>query len=357
MSRGTVAIAAGGTGGHVFPGLAVAAALQERGWRVVWIGTRGGLEARAVPEAGLEVAWLEVRGLRGKGRLAAVAAPARLLRAVAAAAAILRRQRVDVVLGMGGYVAGPAGLAARATRRPLVVHEQNARAGLTNRVLARLARRVLTGFPEALGERGRWVGNPTRARLHEVPPPAARLARREGPPRVLVLGGSQGARALNRGVPAALAEYAGQAPQVRHQAGTRTLAEAQEAYRSAGVAAEVMPFIDDMAEAYAWADLVIARAGALTVAELAAVGAASVLVPLPWAVDDHQSANAEQLRRAGAARIVPQPALEAGELAGELAGLLADRRRLQGMAEAARTVACPEAAARVAAACQEVADE
>ncbi|ABM62855.1 undecaprenyldiphospho-muramoylpentapeptide beta-N-acetylglucosaminyltransferase [Halorhodospira halophila] len=356
MSVRTVAIAAGGTGGHVYPGLAVADALRERGHRVVWLGTRAGLEGRVVPAAGLDAEWLEIGGMRGKGLATIAALPWRLGRAVAVAGAALRRQRPDVVLGMGGYVAGPVGLAARLAGRPLIIHEQNARAGMTNRFLARLGHRVLTGFPDALGARSEWVGNPIRTRIHRLESPQERYARREGAPRVLVLGGSQGARALNRYVPQALSAIGGGQPQVLHQAGELTLEEARTEYGRAGLdGAEVVPFIEDMAGAYAWADLVVARSGALTVAELAAAGVPAVLVPLPWAVDDHQTANAEWLCAAGAARRLLQPDLEQGALGPVLAELLGDRRRLAEMGEAARGVARPDATDRVATICEEVA--
>ncbi len=354
MSALTVAIAAGGTGGHVYPGVAVAEVLQRRGHRVVWLGTCQGLEGRVVPAAGLASEWLEIGGLRGKGPRALAALPGRLGRAVAVASRALRRWQPDVVLGMGGYVAGPVGLAARLGRRPLVVHEQNARAGLTNRTLARLSQRALTGFPGALGGRGEWTGNPARAAIHALAAPQQRYAGRTGPPRLLVLGGSQGARALNRAVPRAVAE-AGQAPQILHQAGEATLEEARTGYHEAGVRAEVVPFIEDMAGAYGWADLVVARAGALTVAELAAAGVPAVLVPLPWAADDHQTANAAQLREVGAARVVPQAEVEEGALAQLLPSLLADRERLAGMAGVARSAARPDAAERIATVCEEVA--
>ncbi|MFP4648333.1 MAG: undecaprenyldiphospho-muramoylpentapeptide beta-N-acetylglucosaminyltransferase [Halorhodospira sp.] len=355
MSGLTVAIAAGGTGGHVYPGLVVAELLQQRGHRVVWLGTRYGLEARVVPAAGLASEWLEIGGLRGKGMATLLALPWRLARAVAVAARALRRWQPDVVLGMGGYVAGPAGLAARLSGRPLVVHEQNARAGMTNRFLARLGQQVLTGFPGALGERGEWVGNPVRAAIHALEAPQMRYAGRQGPPRLLVLGGSQGARALNRAVPAALAQAHGEAPQVLHQAGEATLEEARAGYARAGLTAEVVPFIEDMAAAYGWADLVLARAGALTVAEIAAAGVPAVLVPLPWAVDDHQRANARTLHDVGAAQVLPQRELEEGALTGLLASLLGDRDRLTRMAVAARTAARPGAAERMADVCEGVA--
>ena len=352
-----VMIAAGGTGGHVFPALAVAEALAARGARVDWVGTARGLEARLVPEAGLPLHTLPVRALRGRGAAAWLAAPFALARPLAAALALVRRLRPQVVLGMGGYAAGPAGLAAWLMRRPLVVHEQNAVPGLTNRLLAPLARRVLAGFPDAFppGPRVEVTGNPVRAAIAALPPPEARWAARSGPPRLLVLGGSQGARALNEALPAALARLGpGERPEVRHQAGARAVEAVRAAYAHAGVAAEVTAFVEDMAEAYGWADLVVARAGALTVAELAAAGLGALLVPYPHAVDDHQRANARWLERAGAAEVVREP-LDPERLAGRLRALLADRAGLLARAQAARRLARPDAAARVAEACLEAA--
>jgi UDP-N-acetylglucosamine--N-acetylmuramyl-(pentapeptide) pyrophosphoryl-undecaprenol N-acetylglucosamine transferase len=288
-----VLIVAGGTGGHVFPALAVASALRERGVEVTWLGTRRGMEAKRVPEAGFPLDWVEVRGLRGKGVVGWLLAPFRLLRALIQALAVMRRRAPDVVLGMGGFVSGPGGLAARLSGRPLVIHEQNAIPGLTNRLLSRLAGRVLVGFPGTFPGRERHTGNPVRAAIARLPEPAARLAGRSGPMRLLVLGGSQGALGLNRVVPEALAELSPEArPEVWHQAGERHVALAQEEYGQAGVEGRVVAFIDDMSVAYAWADLVLCRAGALTIAELAAAGVGALLVPYPHAVDDHQSANA-----------------------------------------------------------------
>jgi len=352
-----VMIAAGGTGGHVFPALVVAEALAARGARVEWVGTARGLEARLVPEAGLPLHTLPVRALRGRGAAAWLGAPFALARPLAAALALVRRLRPHVVLGMGGYAAGPAGLAAWLVRRPLVVHEQNAVPGLTNRLLAPLARRVLAGFPDAFppGPRVEVTGNPVRADIAALPPPEARWAGRSGPPRLLVLGGSQGARALNEALPAALARLApGERPEVRHQAGARAAEAVRAAYARAGVAAEVTAFVEDMAEAYGWADLAVARAGALTVAELAAAGLGALLVPYPHAVDDHQRANARWLERAGAAEVVREP-LDPDALAGRLRALLAGRAGLLARAQAARRLARPDAAARVAEACLEVA--
>ncbi len=351
-----VLIMAGGTGGHVFPALAVADALRARGVPVVWLGTRDGLEARVVPEAGVAVEWLTVRGLRGKGAVGWLMAPARVLRATLQAAGAMRRQRPRTVLGMGGYVAGPGGLAAWLLRYPLVIHEQNARAGLTNRLLARLACRVLAGFPDVFpGRRSQVTGNPVRGEILRLQPPQRR-PQREGRCRLLILGGSLGALALNDTVAGALALLPeNERPEVCHQAGERTIEVARQAYAGTGVEAEVTAFITDMAAAYAWADLVICRAGALTVSELAIAGVPAVLVPLPHAVDDHQTANARQLVDAGAAVLVPQPELTAERLSDELRGLMADRSRLQDMARAARAVARPDAAETVAECCLEVA--
>jgi UDP-N-acetylglucosamine--N-acetylmuramyl-(pentapeptide) pyrophosphoryl-undecaprenol N-acetylglucosamine transferase len=352
-----VLIMAGGTGGHVMPALAVAHALRSQGHSVRWLGTERGLEARAVPAAGIELFTLPVAGLRGRGVRRYLSAPFGLLRALGQAIALLRRLRPDVVLGFGGYAAGPGGLAAFALRRPLVIHEQNARPGLTNRLLARLARRVLCGFAgtRLAGRPAEFTGNPVRAELLDLPAPRERLS---SPPRLLVLGGSQGAQAINSAVPAALdrlREGGAALPQVRHQAG-RAHADAVAAdYRARGIEATVDGFIDDMAAAYRDADLAICRAGALTVAELCAVGVGALLVPYPHAADDHQTANAQHMARAGAALLLPQSELTPQRLADALRPLLADPARRLAMAEAARGLARPDAAARVAAACLEAA--
>lgn len=352
-----VAVMAGGTGGHVFPALAVADRLRDQGMEVLWIGTQQGLEARLVPAHGFPIDWLSVGGLRGKGLTTLLAAPGRLLRALTQAAAILRRRRPQVVLGMGGFASGPGGLMARLLGIPLVIHEQNRVPGLTNQWLSRVATRVFEAFPGSFPARRGAVacGNPVRPEIAALPPPAERMADRAGPRRLLVLGGSLGAKVLNETVaPAVAALPAELRPQIRHQAGERTLAVAETAYAQAGVAAEVVPFIDDMAAAYAWADLVVCRAGALTVSELAAAGAGSVLVPYPHAVDDHQTGNARYLVEAGAARLLPQTGLNPRSLAAVLAELLADPARLLALAEAARGRAAPDAAERIAAACWEV---
>ncbi len=354
MSGGPVLIMAGGTGGHVYPALAVARELLERKCEVVWLGTRRGLEARVVPEAGIAIEWLSVKGLRGKGWRSWLLAPLELARALTQALAVMRRRRPGAVLGMGGFVAGPGGLAAWLTRRPLVIHEQNAVAGLTNRLLARFARVVLEAFPGTFSSRARvrTVGNPVRHEIAALPPPSERLAGRDGPLRLLVLGGSLGALALNRQVPAALRELSAPLrPVVRHQAGERTFDAAVEAYASAGVDADIVPFIDDMAEAYAWADCVVCRAGALTVAEVNAAGLGAVLVPFPYAVDDHQTANAAASVTAGAAVLLQERALTATSLAGALTELGANRQALLARAERARELAAPAALTTIADVC------
>ena len=355
-NQGPVLIMAGGTGGHVFPALAVADALRARNIPVVWLGTRQGLEARVVPEAGLAMEWLTVRGLRGKGAAGWLLAPVRILRAAVEAVGVLRRQRPRAVLGMGGYVAGPGGLAAWLLRYPLVIHEQNARAGLTNRLLARCARAVLAGFDGAFADgRAEVTGNPVRGDILRLAPPEQRVPR-SGRWRLLVLGGSLGAQALNETVARAVARMPeAERPMIWHQAGQRTEDIARQAYADAGVEAEVSAFIADMAAAYAWADLVLCRAGALTVSELAIAGVPAVLVPLPHAVDDHQTANARHLVDAGAAVLLPQDELTAERLQEQLQELGGERGRLLEMAHAARAVARPDAAETVAERCLEVA--
>lgn len=350
-----IVIMAGGTGGHVFPALAVAQELQRRGAEVSWLGTRHGIEAELVPQAGIAIDYITIAGLRGKGALGWLLAPLRLLRALWQALLVLRRRAPAAVLGLGGFASGPGGVAAWLQRRPLLIHEQNAVPGLTNRLLARIAYRVLEGFPGTFAG-ALATGNPVRAAIVGAAAPAERFAGRSGALRLLVVGGSLGAMALNETVPAALALLpAGQRPQVRHQSGKRHLAALQEFYRNAGVEAELLPFIDDMAAAYAWADLVVCRSGALTVGELAAVGVASILVPFPHAVDDHQTRNAAYLVDAGAAELVGQEQLNAQRLAAQLQVYVDDaaagRKRLLAMAEAARALARPDATALVAEQC------
>ncbi|MGQ0621272.1 MAG: undecaprenyldiphospho-muramoylpentapeptide beta-N-acetylglucosaminyltransferase [Panacagrimonas sp.] len=346
-----IIVMAGGTGGHVFPALAVAHELRRRGHDIVWIGTPDSFESRTVPAQGFPIEFVRVGGLRGKGALALAGAPLKLLRAVREAWVILSEHRPQAVLGMGGFAAGPGGFAAWLKRIPLVIHEQNAAPGMTNRLLARLARRVLEAFPGALPG-ARTVGNPVRTGFAELPAPATRLAARmDHAPQVLLIGGSQGAKALNERMPQALALIpVERRPQVRHQAG-RTLGVAQTFYAQAGVQASIEAFITDMPAAYAWADLVICRAGASTVAELSAAGCAALLVPFPFAVDDHQTANGEHLVRLGAARMIQESDLSPQRLAREIEDLLSDRNRLIAMGEAARAAAWTHATDDIADAC------
>jgi UDP-N-acetylglucosamine--N-acetylmuramyl-(pentapeptide) pyrophosphoryl-undecaprenol N-acetylglucosamine transferase len=351
----TVLIMAGGTGGHVFPALALARLLRAASHEVVWLGTQKGLEARVVPADGFPIEWLSMSGLRGKGALTLLAAPFKLLLAIWQALGVMRRRQPRLVVGFGGFVTGPGGIAAWLMRRPLLIHEQNAIAGYSNRMLSHIARRVLSAFPNAFphGVDAAVVGNPVRAEIVAQEPPAARFARREGSLRLLVVGGSLGASRLNAVVPFAVAQLArsGLTLHVRHQAGERGIDAARAAYTEAQVTADVAPFIEDMARAYADADLVICRAGALTVSELAAVGVASVLVPFPAAVDDHQTFNAQFLVREGAAVLIADRDLTAERLAATLRELCAGRGKLLAMAERARLVARPRAAEELAAAC------
>ena len=346
-----VMILAGGTGGHIFPGLAVASELQARGVPVAWLGADGGMETRLVPQQGIAIDTIAVRGLRGKGLSALLGGPLKVARAVRAASTVLRQRRPRAVISFGGYAAGPGGLAARIAGVPLLVHEQNRAAGMTNRVLARLAGKVLTGFPGTFANE-EVVGNPVRAAIAEVPGPEHRFAGRQGTLRILVLGGSQGARALNEAVPRALAGLRGRVDccEVRHQCGETQVEAARASYAGAGIDAGIEPFIADMAGAYAWADVVVCRAGALTLAELCAVGVGSVLVPFPQAVDDHQTRNAEYLVDRGAAQLLPQ-GQDGADLVQRLSAtleILGERADLLRMAQAARALARPDAAARVA---------
>lgn len=358
LMEARVAVMAGGTGGHVFPALAVAEALRSQGMQVFWIGTERGMESRLVPEQGFELERVQVEGLRGRGLAPILSAPIRLVAALWQAVEILRRRAPAVVLGMGGFASGPGGVAARVLGLPLVIHEQNRVPGMTNQWLARIATRVFEAFPGSFPERRGAIptGNPVRQSISALPPPRERLLGRTGPGRLLVLGGSLGAKVLNETVPEALALIPGpERPRVRHQAGQQTLEVARRAYAAAEVEAEVTPFISEMADAYAWADLVVCRAGALTVSELAAAGVGSILIPYPHAVDDHQTGNARFLVDAGAARLVKQGDLRPSELAAQLGGLLGDPGALLTMADAARALANPDAVERIAAACRELA--
>jgi UDP-N-acetylglucosamine--N-acetylmuramyl-(pentapeptide) pyrophosphoryl-undecaprenol N-acetylglucosamine transferase len=358
MSSQPIFILAGGTGGHVYPALAVAQALQQQSQEIVWLGTHAGLESRVVPAAGIAMEWISVKGLRRKGVIAIILAPFRLLLALAQSLRAIRKHRPAAVLGMGGFVSGPGGLAAWLLRKPLVIHEQNAVAGLTNRLLARLARVVLQAFPGSFSTAvaTETVGNPVRADIAALADPATRYANREGPLRLLVLGGSQGALTLNKVVPAALALLPAELqPVVRHQAGERTLAAAEAAYNAHDIEVELQPFIEDMAEAYAWADLVVCRAGALTVAELCAAGLPAIFVPYPSAVDDHQTANARPLTDSGAAALIPEKELSDKSLAGLLQHWLSGRDVLLERARKSRALARPDALQRIAHYCLEAA--
>lgn len=347
-SSDPVMILAGGTGGHIFPGLAVARVLRARGVPVVWLGADGAMETRLVPQHGIEIDTIAIAGLRGKGKAALLGAPWRVLKAVRGAGAVLRRRAPRAVVSFGGFAAGPGGLAARLQGRPLLVHESNRAPGFTNRVLAKFARRVLVGFPDSGLPREEVVGNPVRDEIAALPPPRQRFTDRNGPMRLLVLGGSQGARALNLAVPRALSQLGNVSFEVRHQCGEKMLGEAQQAYAQAGVAASVESFIADMAAAYVWADLVVCRAGASTLAELCAAGVGSVLVPFAAAVDDHQTRNAEYLAERGAALLLKQDEALATNLQAALRVLAADPARRLAMAESARSLAKPDAAERIA---------
>ncbi|MBD1553283.1 undecaprenyldiphospho-muramoylpentapeptide beta-N-acetylglucosaminyltransferase [Pseudomonas typographi] len=352
---GNVLIMAGGTGGHVFPALACAREFQGRGYSVHWLGTPRGIENDLVPRAGLPLHVINVSGLRGKGVLSLLKAPVVLLRALAQAYRVIRELKPVCAIGFGGYVTGPGGLAARLAGVPVVVHEQNAVAGTANRLLVPLASRVCEAFPDtfkALAKR-RTTGNPVRPELFLDTPRQVLAGRRT---RLLVMGGSLGAEPLNKLVPQALAQVpASDRPEVFHQAGKQHAEATTERYREAGVEARVAPFIDDMAQAYAWADLVICRAGALTVSELAAAGLPSMLVPLPHAIDDHQTRNADYLAREGAAFLLPQATTGATEMAGRLKEVLMQPDKLSAMAATARRLAKPDATRTVVDVCLEVA--
>jgi UDP-N-acetylglucosamine--N-acetylmuramyl-(pentapeptide) pyrophosphoryl-undecaprenol N-acetylglucosamine transferase len=344
---------AGGTGGHVFPALSAARALQEQGVRTEWLGTERGIEARLVPEAGITLHCLSMAGLRGKGLLARLKGFAQAGFAVFSCIALINRLKPSCVIGLGGYASGPGGLAAFILRKPLLIHEQNAVAGTTNRLLAKVATRVLTGYPITLGgQKNSFIGNPVRSEICALPAPANRWQGRDGAIRVLVLGGSLGAKPINDLLLAAAPEL-GPSIALWHQAGVAHAEALQASYQVAGVAAKVEPFIADMAEAYAWADLVICRAGALTCAELAAAGVGSLLIPLPHAIDDHQTANAKWLADNNAGEILVQAEISATKLVAEIQKLL-DRDVLLDWAENARSIAKVDAAKQLAKHCMGV---
>lgn len=353
-----VLIMAGGTGGHVFPALAVAQALQKEGIKVEWLGTKHGLEATLVPKAGIALHTISVVGVRRTNWLTRLSLPFRLLLALYQSLLILHCFKPQVVLGMGGFAAGPGGIAAWVSGYPLVICEQNAVAGVTNRILARFAKRTLEAFPNSFPNPripSIWVGNPIREEVLQLPSPAQRLTGREGPVRLLILGGSQGASILNRICPLSLSRIpAEERPEVWHQTGRDHGATTRSTYAEQQVTARIEPFIEDMAVAYDWADLVVCRSGALTVSELAAAGLPSILIPFPFAVDDHQTHNSRFLERIGAAKVIPQTVLDPASLADSIMDLSRDRAVLLKMAELARTVAQPHASAQVVAYCKEV---
>jgi UDP-N-acetylglucosamine--N-acetylmuramyl-(pentapeptide) pyrophosphoryl-undecaprenol N-acetylglucosamine transferase len=346
-------IMAGGTGGHIFPGLAVAEALRERGWRVHWLGAPGSMESRLVPPRGFALETIDFGGVRGKGLKTLFLLPLKLLRAFWQALTVVRRVQPDVLVGLGGYITFPGGMMGTLAGKPLVLHEQNSVAGMANKVLAGIADRVFTAFPNVL-KKAEWVGNPLRAEFLRQPSPAERFAGRSGPLRLLVVGGSLGAKALNDTVPQALALIpAGQRPQVIHQSGEKQIDALRANYAAAGVQATLTPFIQDTAQAFADADLVIGRAGASTVTEIAAVGAAALFVPFPHAVDDHQTTNARFLVEAGGAWLVPQPEFTPAALALRLQSV--QREQLMEMASKARQMKKTEAVAAVVTACEQLA--
>lgn len=346
----TILIMAGGTGGHIFPGLAVAHELRAAGWEVVWLGARGGMEERLVPPRGYRTAWIRAKAARGKGLLQKLLLPANLLYSFWESARLIRRLRPDVVLGLGGYVAFPGGMMASLLNRPLALHEQNAVPGLANRVLSGVSDKVMVAFPGAL-KSAEWTGNPVRSEIAALTSPDERFRGRSGPMKVLVVGGSLGAQALNEAVPRALALLS-ERPRVVHQAGEKHLDALKTHYSNSGVEGELVAFIDDMARRYAEADLVICRAGAVTIAELSAGGVASILVPFPHAVDDHQTANARFLADRGAAILLPQSEMTPQKLAALIGSL--DRPKLLEMAQKARALGKPDAARLVAQRCMEL---
>jgi UDP-N-acetylglucosamine--N-acetylmuramyl-(pentapeptide) pyrophosphoryl-undecaprenol N-acetylglucosamine transferase len=346
-----VLIMAGGTGGHVFPALAVADELRLRGVPVVWLGTKAGIESRLVPQAGYPIEWMSITGLRGKNVITLLLAPVRLLMACWQALRVLSRSKPCAVLGMGGFASGPGGLMAWLIRKPLLVHEQNAIPGLTNKVLSRLATVVLQAFPGVFKD-AVTTGNPVRQSICDLVKPEQRLQNRRGNLRLLVIGGSLGAVKLNEIMPQALSQIArSQRPEVIHQTGMKNIESAKNLYKEAGVDARVEAFIDDMPSVYEWADLVICRSGAMTVFELAAAGVASILVPYPHAVDDHQTHNAKYLEAAGAAIIRQQDELTPEWVAEEINDFSANREKLLHMAIAARRLAIPGSAKAIADAC------
>ncbi len=353
MTRPSILVMAGGTGGHIFPGLAVAQYLRICGWNVAWLGNQSGMEYRLVKSCDFPFEAVEFGGLRGKGLKAKLMLPINLARACFQSWKIMRRLKPSVVLGMGGYITFPGGLVSKLLKRPLVLHESNSVAGSANRALSKIAMRTLTGFPNTM-QKAEWVGNPIREEFDHIQKPELRYEQRQGPISILVVGGSLGAAALNEAIPAALALIPKDVrPTVTHQAGDKHLADLQKRYAEFGVEADIRPFIDDMPNAYANADLVICRSGAMTVSELAACGVASCLIPFPHAIDDHQTANAQFLSNAGAAVLLPQQYLNPQDLALMIQNF--NRGDLKEMAMRAQALAKPHATQRVAEVCADCA--
>lgn len=353
MSK-TLMVMAGGTGGHVYPAMAVADNLKSLGWKIVWLCTEGGMENRLIDGKGFDKATISMQGVRGKGLLGWLLLPVRLTKAFTQSLKALKQHQPNVVLGMGGFAAFPGGLMARFLSKPLVIHEQNSVAGLTNKLLAKVATRVLAAFPAAFGNKAMLVGNPVRQDIVDIPPPESRFEGRKGALRLLIIGGSLGAQALNEVIPLAIAQLPeGQRPEVIHQAGTKHIEALNENYAVAGVKADTKAFIDDMASMYVWADFIICRAGALTVAEVSTVGLGALMVPFPHAVDDHQTTNAAYLQGGGAAWVIQQSELTVAKIVKILAEL--NRDNCLAMAKKARVLGKPEATASVAKICMEVA--
>lgn len=354
-----IVIMAGGTGGHIFPALAIAHHLREQGVSITWLGTRNGMESRVVTEAGFPIKYVSVSGLRGKGLLGWVLAPLKLSYAVTQVIGIYLSVRPNVVVGFGGFVTGPGGFAAWLLRKPLIVHEQNAIPGMTNRILSHMAKTVLEAFTGSFPQTTRAIhtGNPVRGDIAALETPATRINQHQGALRILLIGGSLGAQALNEILPKAIAKLTeSERPDVWHQTGANKFEETKALYDSLNLDAKVAPFISDMAEAYTWADIVICRAGALTLAELCAAGLGSILVPFPHAVDDHQTHNAQQLVKNGAAILIPQTELTAEKLSAVLKEIIEKgREQVIKMAEAARELSMPNASKQVADLCLEAA--
>ena len=350
---GTLMVMAGGTGGHVYPAMAVADYMQEHGWKIVWLCTEGGMENKLIEGKPYEKAMITMQGVRGKGLAGWLLLPVKLFKASRQSHVAIKQYQPNVVLGMGGFAAFPGGLKAWMMAKPLVIHEQNSIAGLTNKVLAIFATRVLVAFPSAFGDKATLVGNPVRQDITQLPTPEHRYKQRTGKLNLLVVGGSLGAAALNDVLPKALANLPKDTFNVVHQAGEKHIAALQANYQAAGVQAETKAFINNMSEMYAWADVVICRAGALTIAELACVGVASVLVPFPHAVDDHQTHNAKYLSDAGAAKLIQQTEFNVQKATEILRNLT--RESCLDMALKAKQLAKPEATKTVAHICMEVA--